>query len=191
MSHAHKILFAVLFFVAIFLRVWRLDSVPPSVSLDEASIGYNAFSILRTGMDEYKTKWPLVLRAYDDWRPGLYVYLVAASVPLFGLTALAVRFPSVVLSVITMFFTFQTARVLSRRVVKSDAPALWTLSFMAISPWHIYISRLGHEVNLGLALFTAGAYALCHFIVTKQTRGLYWAAVFFSLSMYGYQSEKA
>lgn len=191
MSHTHKIIIIVLFFVAIFFRVWRLDSVPPSVSLDEASIGYNAFSILQTGMDEYKTKWPIVLRAYDDWRPGLYVYLVLASIPLFGLTSLAVRFPSVVLSLLTIIFTFQATRLLSRKVAKSDTPALWTLGFMAISPWHIYISRLGHEVNLGLTLFTAGAYALCHFFMTRNIHGLYWAAVLLSLSLYGYQSEKA
>src|SRR3990167_8737038 len=91
-------LFLLIIVVGVFLRFYQLVSVPPHPSLDEVSIGYNAYSILKTGGDEYGTKFPILLRAYDDWRPALYVYLVIPFVALFDLTVLSVRLPSVILS---------------------------------------------------------------------------------------------
>ena len=37
--------------IAAFLRLWQLGSIPPSLTSDEASLGYNAFSILKTGRE--------------------------------------------------------------------------------------------------------------------------------------------
>lgn len=190
MSRAKIFIIIAIFSLAAFLRLYRLNSVPPSPSLDEVSIGYNAYSILKTGMDEYKTFFPLQLRAYDDFRPALYLYPVVATVSIFGLNAFAVRLPSVIFSLVTMFFIFQTARLLGKKYFKSETIAIWVLAFTAVSPWHIYISRLGHEVNLGLVLFTAGAYALVYWAVVQKAIGLYWAAILLALSLYGYQSEK-
>jgi len=36
-----------------FLRLYKIDSNPPALNWDEVSHGYNAFSILRTGADEW------------------------------------------------------------------------------------------------------------------------------------------
>src|SRR5438046_1183056 len=96
------ILFILILLIAIFFRCYQLSKIPPSPSLDEVSIGYNAYSILNTGKDEYGYHFPLLLRAYDDWRPALYVYMVIPFVKLFGLTVFAVRLPSVLLSFITI-----------------------------------------------------------------------------------------
>ncbi len=179
-----------IFCIAIFFRFYHLGSVPPSPSLDEVSLGYNAYSILHTGKDEYGTPFPLQLRAYDDFRPALYLYPVVAAIRIFGLNAVAVRAPSVIFSLITIFFIFQSAWIIGKKYTTSENPALWALGFAAISAWHVYISRLGHEVNLGLMLFTAGMYSLIHWSLTKRTYGLYWGALFLALSLYGYQSEK-
>lgn len=164
--------------LAFFLRFYKLSSVPPSPSLDEVSIGYNAYSILKTGGDEYGTKFPVLLRAYDDWRPALYVYLVIPFVQLFGLTTQAVRFPSVILSVLTVLATYFLAKKLF-----SNSVALFAALFLAISPWHIYISRLGHEVNAGLAFFV---FAVTFFL----RKNIFIAVVCFTLSFISYQSEK-
>lgn len=190
MSRVKPFIILALCIFAVFLRLYRLDNVPPSPSLDEVSIGYNAFSIGKTGLDEYKEFFPLQLRAYDDFRPALYIYPVIATVSMFGLSAFAVRLPSVIFSLFTLFFIYQTASLLGKKYFKSDTLSVWVLALSAVSPWHIYISRLGHEVNLGLALFTAGAYAIVYWVITQQNKGLYWAAVLMALSLYGYQSEK-
>ena len=43
----------VIVILTIFFRFFWLADVPPSPSLDEVSIGWNAYSILETGGDEY------------------------------------------------------------------------------------------------------------------------------------------
>ena len=93
-----KIILACILLIAIFFRFYNLSNVPPSASLDEVSMGYNAYSILHTGRDEYGNNLPILLRAYDDWRPALYVYLVIPFVKALGLDIFSVRLPSAILS---------------------------------------------------------------------------------------------
>ena len=38
---------------ALFLRIYKVGSNPPGLTPDEAALGYNAYSILKTGRDEY------------------------------------------------------------------------------------------------------------------------------------------
>ncbi|MBI3576799.1 glycosyltransferase family 39 protein [Candidatus Gottesmanbacteria bacterium] len=171
------------FALGIFLRLWRLNEVPPSPSLDEVSIGYNAYSILTTGADEYGYKFPVLLRAYDDWRPALYVYTVIPFVWLLGLSAVAVRLPAVILSIITLVGAYFLAKELFRSQKLKKPIALCATFLLAISPWHVYISRLGHEVNLGLTLLVWATFIFLR-------KNLFVSGALFALSLYAYQSEK-
>ena len=180
--------------LAAFFRFYRLGDVPPSPSLDEASIAYNAYSILETGRDEYGTRFPLLLRAFDDWRPAAYVYLVIPFVKLFGLSALAVRFPAALLGTLTVILTFYLVKELfssagqkpSFMIHNSLFISLLSAFLLAISPWHIYLSRLGHEVNLGLTLTVVAVY----YFLKSSRLSIIPAAIFFALSFYAYQSQK-
>lgn len=184
--------------IATFFRIYNVSSVPPSPSLDEVSIGYNAYSILKNGKDEYGYRFPILLRAYDDFRPGLYVYLVIPFVYLFGLSATAVRFPSVLLSIISVGATyflvkelFYNRKTLTNTFSNADYIALLSSFLLAISPWHMYISRLGHEVNLGLFSILLAFFFFVKFIRSNLMRHLIASSLFFSLSLYSYQSQKA
>ena len=42
----------VIIILAFFLRFYRLNSYP-AFNADEAAIGYNAYSLIKTGMDEH------------------------------------------------------------------------------------------------------------------------------------------
>lgn len=178
-------LFIAVIFLAIVLRAYQLTNVPPSASLDEATIGWNAYSILSTGRDEYGYKFPILLRAFDDWRPAPYVYAVIPFIKLFGLNILSVRLPSVILSVLTVFATYFFVKEIFRKqkVLRSEYVALACSFLLAISPWHIYMSRLGHEVNLAFSAFIFAMY----FFLRKN---IYLSALFFVISFISYQTEK-
>src|SRR5271170_7064405 len=77
------------------LRLWQLGAVPPSPDWDEVALGYDAYSIMHTGRDEFGAFLPSVLRSFDDYKPALYAYLAIPTVAVFGLTTFAVRLPSV------------------------------------------------------------------------------------------------
>ena len=168
------------------LRIFQLGAVPPSPSLDEVSLGYNAYSLLKTGMDEFGTRFPVLLRAYDDFRPALYVYFVIPFTALLGLTAVAVRIPSVVFGILSVFMVYRLARVLFPKLPVVPIAASFLL---AVSPWHVYLSRLGHEVNLGFAVTVAALWSFMEFVRAPARKNwLYAAGVLFGLSLWTYQS---
>lgn len=90
-----KILLVVVVFLAFVLRFYQLGSNPPSLYWDEASLGYNAFSIATTLRDEHGEFLPLTrFIAFGDYKAPGYIYAAAAAVKLFGLSELTVRLSS-------------------------------------------------------------------------------------------------
>lgn len=172
------------------LRLWHLDRVPPSLSLDEVSLGYNAHSILKTGADEYGYRFPLLLRAYDDWRPALYAYFVVPFVAVLGLTPVAVRLPAAIMGIAAVAGTYFLVKGLLTVTAKdkgiefkTETIALCAALLLAISPWHVYLSRLGHEANSGLTFFLFGVL----FLLRRRYMS---AGLLYALSLMSYQSEK-
>ena len=197
-------MFFLVIIIAVFFRFYSLSSVPPSPSLDEVSIGYNAYSILKTGMDEYGNKYPTLLRAYDDWRPALYVYSVIPFIEIFGLNVYSVRLPSILLSILTVIATYFLVREILKYCLKKTNPDIQITSFvpltasflLAVSPWHVYFSRLGHEMNGALSFFVFGLLFFTKYINllgkenSKNNFYLLVSSVFFGISFNFYQSTK-
>src|SRR6185436_14197568 len=88
--------------LAFVLGLVNLASVPPSLNWDEVSHGYNAYSILKTGKDEWGFTLPTIFRAYGDYKLPVYIYLTAISEFFFGLTPLAVRLVSILAGIGTV-----------------------------------------------------------------------------------------
>ena len=181
------LILGLIIFIAILFRFLNLSLVPPQPSVDEVSIGYNAFSILKTGADEYGTKLPVLLRAYDDWRPAVYVYMVIPFISLFGLNEVSIRLPSVILSVLSVIAVYFLTKHLTKGT-NVGIPLIATFLF-AISPMSIYLSRLGHEANASFSFLLFGILFFLRF-----TKGQKWnlvlSGVFFALSFNSYQSGK-
>lgn len=166
-----KIIVILILVLAVFLRFFDLSKVPPSLYWDEASLGYNAYSILKTGHDEHGKFMPLTnFAAYGDYKPPLYVYFTVPTIALFGLTETAIRFPSAFFGSLTVLIAYLLARKIFKdeiEVIKIskfeiDIPILTTF-FLAISPWHLQFSRGAFEANLGLFFSTLGIYLFFKF----------------------------
>lgn len=186
----HRWMIGILVLAAI-IRFWQLGTVPPSPDWDEASLGYNAYSILKTGRDEYGVWLPRVLRSFDDYKPPLYAYLAIPSVALFGLKLWAVRLPSALAGVLAIFGTYLLVKILLEK--EKANPAANTLArlsalLLALSPWHIQFSRIAFEANIGV---TIHIWAIASFLkgLTAKT-WLYLAAFLFALGFYAYHSER-
>ncbi len=174
--------------VAAMLRFWQLGQVPPSPDWDEAALGYNAYSILKTGRDEYGTWFPLTLRSFDDYKPPLYMYLAIPSVAVFGLETWAVRLPSAIMGVLAVIGTYFLVRELFRNSLITYHLSLITSFLLAISPWHIQFSRIAFEANVGV---TINIWAVVCFLKgLKSKKLLALAAFLFGLGFYAYHSER-
>lgn len=188
-----KLIFSCIIFLAVFLRFYQLGVNPPSLDWDEASIGYNAYSILQTGSDEYGNRLPLSFRSFDDYKPPIYIYLTVPSVALFGLTEFAVRLPAAVFGVIGVIAVYFLVKELFQspgkiKITQSVRQSIAFLSmiFLAISPWHLQFSRAAFEANIGLTFLLL---ALIFFFKALQRANYYFLfALFLILSMYSYHS---
>jgi len=191
-----NLIFLLIFAVCVFFRFYNLSNVPPSPSLDEVSIGYNAYSILKTGSDEYGNKLPVLLRAYDDWRPALYAYLVIPFIKIFDLSVLSVRLPSAILSIFTGVALFFLAKEIFHKAKKFQIRGIeFSIAHIvfflySISPWNVYLSRLGHEVNLGFSFLVFGIFSFLKYVRSDRSWTLPLSAIFLALSFDAYQSTK-
>src|SRR3989338_5328153 len=102
----------IIFVAALFLRLYNLSNFPVGFHIDEASLGYNGYSLLQTGKDENGNTFPLYIDMFGDNRPSGYHYLAAISVGLFGLTEFATRLPGAIFGSISIFALFFLAQAL-------------------------------------------------------------------------------
>ena len=179
--------------LALVLRFYKLGQIPLSLNWDETSNAYNAYSILKTGRDEYGKFLPLTNRSFDDYKPPLYMYLNVPAVAIFGLNSYAARLPSAVIGTLTVIFFFFLITIL----VKNKKIALLSAFFLAISPWHLQFSRVGFETNAGLFMAIASFTLFFMAILDKNEKRnvkknalLILSAACFGLSAYSYHAER-
>ena len=62
----NRLFLSIIILLGLILRIWYVTQVPPGISRDEGAIGYNAYSILKTGRDEYGKYFPLSFKSFGD-----------------------------------------------------------------------------------------------------------------------------
>lgn len=205
-----NLILAIIILLAAFLRFYQLGANPPSLDWDETAHGYNAYSILKTGRDEYGYKFPLSFRSFDDYKPPIYTYLVVPSVAVFGLNDFAVRLPSAILGVLAVLFTYLMVKELFRFTpgvmsrfrpentpgVGPSAPgaiALLAAFFLAISPWHLQFSRVAFETNSATFWSVLGTWVFLKGIQNQRAKLTLWmsaAALAFGANLFMYHNAR-
>ena len=173
------ILFLAILLLGIFARAWEFRSLPPGLNQDEASIGVEAYSLLHYGVDRHNQSFPVYFIAWGAGQNTLYGYLLVPFIWLFGLSPTVVRFPMLLLGIATLILVFLAARRLW-----NEQFGLLSMFFLAISPWHILLSRWGLEANLLPFTFLAGFTSLLY--SKDKPKIFYIAMLFFALSFYSY-----
>ncbi|KKS98637.1 MAG: PMT family glycosyltransferase, 4-amino-4-deoxy-L-arabinose transferase [Candidatus Gottesmanbacteria bacterium GW2011_GWA2_43_14] len=181
-----KLLLSAVLLLAFCLRFYALGSNPPALDWDEAALGYNAYSLLKTGRDEYAIRFPLSIKSFNDYKPPLYTYISILPVAAFGLNEFSVRFTSAFFGLLTVAAVY----LLLRRLFRHQSAKLDLLAalFLAVSPWHLQFSRVAFEANLALFFLIWGI-----FLLTASNRRLkfyLFSAVSLALSMYAYHSPR-
>lgn len=188
-----KILLLSILLIASFMRLYSIDKNPPGLYIDEVAIGYNAYSILKTGKDEYGEQYPLLFKSYGDYKLPGYIYVTSFSMALFGKNEFAIRFPSAFAGIITVLLFYFFLRELfdrEKHAIQLRWIPLMASFLLAFSPWHIQFSRGGFEANLALLFFIIGSYLSLMFLKKKNVFFLFMSFFFYSLTLYTYQSYR-
>jgi hypothetical protein len=175
----HKFLIALftIFIVGLLLRLTGQSRFSPSLNWDEASLGYNAYSLLKSGADEWGVLLPSIFRAYGDFKLPLYIYLSILPIKLFGLNIFSVRFTSEIAGSLLILTTY----LIARRLKANNSIALLAALLVAIEPWTLFISKIALEANLATLILSLG-------MVLLLRRRIFLAMLFFGLSVWTYNS---
>ncbi len=174
------------------LRFYQLGRNPPSLYWDEVSLGFNAYSILTTGRDEHGEWFPLTrFIAFGDYKPPGYIYTTVPSIALFGLTEFAVRFPSAFFGTLAIIVTYFLTKLLLEKSTKNNISWIGVVSslLLAISPWHIQLSRGAFEGNLAMFFNLLGVYLFIYSVYRKKWL-LPVSILCFVLSFYTFNSNR-
>ncbi len=168
---------------ALLLRVLFLGTIPNGFFTDEASNAYDAYSILHTLRDQYGEFLPWYFKSANDYREGLYMYLMVPFIKVFGLNPFGARITSAVIGTLTVLIVYHLAKeIFNERI------GLLSALFLAILPWHIHFSRVTFRAILVPCLFCL---ALLFFVKSlKRPQWLILSSFLFSINIYTYNSAR-
>ena len=180
---AYPVLLTGAVLLAAVVRMVGVSDNPPGFFTDEASVGYNAYTILQSGRDEHGQSWPILFRAFGEYKLPIYIYTLVPFIALLGLTEMAVRLASAAYGTLTVLTTYLLAGTLFRRRAVGLAAAL----FLAITPWHVHYSRTGFGELVSFPPFLTLALYLFLLGVRRSKLWLL-SGVVFGLTLYTYRA---
>jgi len=185
------ILFFLIFVLGIsaFFRLWQLDLIPPGLYPDVAINGNDALESLRT--DSFKVFYP------DNFgREGLFMWLLALSLLVFGISIWSIKIVAAIFGILTILGLYLLIKELFKLVnskqltVNSEFIALLSSFFLATSFWHTLFSRIGFRAILLPFILVFAFYFLFRGFRTQKIWSFIVSGIFFGLGFYTYISYR-
>lgn len=179
-SKAVRIVLIALIAVFVLLRIYRFGEIPGGAFQDGAMAAVDGKALAYYGTDRFGTRFPAYFWAWDYAQMNVLMsYLMIPFIKLFGLNAVTMRLPILIVSLLGLGAVF----LITRKLVSFDGALVATL-FAAIDPWHFMESRWALESNMFPHMFILGFVCLIYGI--KKKPFIYFSMVFFALCMYSY-----
>lgn len=175
-------LFLFIFIIGFFLRIYDIDKNPPGFFADEASIGYNAYSILKTGKDEWGKPMPIFFKAFGEYKNPFDIYATVPFVKFFGLNEFSVRLSSIIFSLLSGIVIF----FIGKKSINFWFGLILMTIFM-ITPWSIHLARINFEgFNILLFFLLISFYYLNNYYKNKNSGDLIFFSFFSAIATYAY-----
>jgi 4-amino-4-deoxy-L-arabinose transferase-like glycosyltransferase len=183
MKRIYGLFFVLILVTASFLRLYKLDKIPPSLNWDETAAAYNAYTIRNWAKDEWGKTLPLVFSSFRDDKRPVHIYITSMFFNIFGANDFTARFPSALLGIlmVPLFFLF------GRLYFGSDIAGLFSSFAIALSTYDVFYSRGLWEAHFSLFFFVLG---LVLYKAAINGRSVFYPFAYFSfgLSMLSYHS---
>lgn len=177
------ILLILAIFVSIFLHFYKINQVPPCLNADEAAFGYNAYSILKTGKDEYGAFMPLRFKSFLDYKLPVYTYLSIPFIWAFGLNDFSTRALNIIIGVLFVPLIY----LITKELFADKKIAVFAAFLTALNPGVYILSRHAHEGVIATFFLLNMFYFLLKFIKTKKTIFFVTGNIFLLLTSFSYQ----
>ncbi|PIZ64598.1 hypothetical protein COY15_04810 [Candidatus Roizmanbacteria bacterium CG_4_10_14_0_2_um_filter_39_12] len=172
------ICFIIILILAIGVRIYNIDQIPAGIFIDEATASLEAINILQGNQaSPFATGW------YET--PNGYFYYMALIFKLFGVNQMTLKIISIIPAILTIPAVYLLARLMFGSFVGLSA-----MFFMAISRWHMTMSRWGWNEVMPPLFQTLGLYFLLG-AFRRQSAILYiLSGIIHGLVLYTYLSSR-
>ncbi len=175
--------------LAVFFRFYQINTMPGGLFPDEAANGLD-INLMQQGQLQ-----PFYERG--NGREALFFYMLWGSVELFGKGPWQHHIVSALVGVLAVLACFLLARKLFEMFANDDKQrrqattiALWATMFMAVSTWHVVLSRTAFRANLIAPVGAFTFYFLLEaFTASDLKKRLWWSlatGAMFALGFYTY-----
>lgn len=175
----------VILLIASFFRLWQIFSIPPGLWPDETAYASDAIESLETG--DFKVFYP-----DNHGREGLFMWLLATSFSIFGVSVWSFKIVSAIAGILTVFGLYLLTKELFSGLgqIRFSPKALALLSsfFLAISFWHINFSRIGFRAILLPLVLVFAFYFFFRGLRRKRLLDFISAGLIFGAGFYTYIS---
>ena len=176
-----RIILLFIFLTGVFVRLIYIGTYPLGLNQDEAAAGYDAFAILRYGIDRNGISYPVHFISWGSGQNAAYSYLCMPFIALFGLSEFSIRLPMALMGCASIYVVYR----ISKNMFKGNMIIIVTAIF-AICPWHIMKSRWALESNVFPDLILLFVWFITEYIKCGKKRWIYCGAVILALSAYSY-----
>ena len=171
-----------IFMIGSFVRLFAIGRFPNALNVDEASSGYDAFSLMKWGVDRAGNSYPVYLYAWGSGQSVLYSYLMIPVIAVTGLTEYGIRLPMAITGAISLYVFYY----LIKNIFDNKKYGIIATAFFAICPWHIMKSRWGMECNIFPDLILFASLLLVLGLKKEKTGLQVLAVVVIAISSYSY-----
>lgn len=184
--YIHLVWLLAILLASIAIRTFTLSDIPHGFFADEASIGYNAYTIGHTAKDEHGKFLPFFFEAFGEYKNPVATYVTVLFVLLFGLSEWSVRLVSALFGVASIFGIYLLTKQLFKKEHDHKIIALLASFLLTISPWSIHLSRVLLEGIMAYVFFTT--MAVYFFLRSQENFRKFFllSVLFFSLAFYSY-----
>jgi len=181
-----RLLFILVVFLGLFLRIYNLEQVPPSLFSDEVDAGYQALAFNHCLTDYFGTKNPTHFKSLADYRTALPILSISQSQKIFGVNDFSVRFPSVFFGTLSIFIFY----FIGKNITKSHSSGLILAFVSSINPWLIHYSRTAFEVSAMIFAILLSIYFWLIFLKKQKNDYLLLSLISLLFSAYIYSTAK-
>ena len=159
---------------------------PPALNADEATNAYDAYSILKTGKDQYGNFMPLRFKSFGDYKLPLLTYLAIPFIKIFGLTETGIRMvnlPFVLLFPLIIF-------LLTQELFNKKNVSLLAAFFSAFAPGLQLLGRQAHEGYMTVFFLTLSFYLFLKFFKKQNVVNFFIFDLCVLISLFGYHFSR-
>ncbi len=184
-EYKEEIILVFILMIGSVVRLYGLGKFPNALNADEASSGYDAYSLMKYGIDRGGNSYPVYLYAWGNGQSILYSIITIPVILFTGLTEYGIRLPMTIVGCMSLYVFYY----LLKNIFDNKKMALIGTAFFAICPWHIMKSRWGMECNLFPDLILLSVLLLSLGIKNKNNKLYVLGFIFLAISSYSYATS--